>query len=81
MTDWSADEKLRAALIAEIAADMPGEMQPGDVTIPMLSEALGITPSQAEYALAKEERAGKLIRLRVYVPGARVPMRVWRKSS
>ena len=79
MTDWSTDETLRAALIAEIAADMPGEMLPGDVTIDMLAEALGITHSRAAYQLQTMEREGKLISVRAVVPGARVPMKVWRR--
>ena len=79
MTDWSTDETLRAALIAEIAADMPAEMQPGDITIEMLAESLGVTPARAAYALQKMEREGKLIAVRAVVPGSRVPKKVWRK--
>ena len=81
MTDWTHDAALRDALIAEIAADMPGEMLPGDVTIDMLAEALGITHSRAAYQLQTMEREGKLTSVRAVVPGARVPMKVWRKAS
>ena len=81
MTDWTHDAALRDALIAEIAADMPGEMLPGDVTIDMLAEALGITHSRAAYQLQTMEREGKLTSVRAVVPGARVPMKVWRKPS
>lgn len=77
---WDQDDTLREALIAEIAAEIPKPMQPGDVTIAMVAERLGITPSQAEYALKKQERAGRLVRVRALVPGSRVPMRVWRKA-
>ena len=79
MTDWENDDALREALIAEIAAEMPAEMRPGDVTIPMLAEQLGITESKASYTLKKMERAGRLISVRANVPGARGPLRVWRK--
>ena len=81
MTDWRDDDTLRDALIAEIAAEMPGEMLPGDVTIEMLAEALGITRSRAAYQLQTMEREGKLTSVRAVVPGARVPMKVWRKPS
>ena len=81
MTDWTQDETLRAALIAEIAAEMPQEMLPGDVTIEMLAEALGITHSRAAYQLQCMEREGKLTSVRAVVPGARVPMKVWRRVS
>ena len=81
MTDWQQDETLRAALIAEIAAEMPAEMQPGDVTIDMLAEALGISHSRAAYQLQTMEREGKLVSVRAVVPGARVPMKVWRKPQ
>lgn len=79
MTDWTQDETLRVALIAEIAAEMPAEMQPGDVTIEMLAESLGVTPARAAYALQKAERDGKLVSVRAVVPGCRVPKKVWRK--
>jgi len=81
MTDWSQDDALREALIAEIAADMPQEMRPGDVTIDMLATALGITRSRAAYQLQCMERDGKLVSVRVVVPGARTPMKVWRKAG
>ena len=81
MTDWSTDEAKRAALIAEIVADMPEQMQPGDVTVDMLAESLGITHSRAMYQLEKMERDGKLVAVRAVVPGARVPMKVWRKAA
>ena len=81
MTDWSTDETLRAALIAEIRRDMPGEMRPGDVTIDMLADSLGITHSKAAYHLQRLERDGKLISVRAVVPGARTPMKVWRRAS
>ena len=81
MTDWAHDAALRAALIAEIAAEMPAEMQPGDVTIDMLADSLGITHSKAAYHLQRMERDGKLVSVRAVVPGARVPMKVWRKPS
>ena len=81
MTDWRDNDALRDALIAEIAAEIPQPMQPGDVTIDMLAESLGITHSKAEYALKKMEREGRLLCVRAVVPGARVPMKVWRKPS
>ena len=81
MTDWSQDDALRDALIAEIAAEIPQPMQPGDITIDMLADRLGITHSRADYTLHKMEREGKLISVRAVVPGARVPMKVWRKPS
>lgn len=81
MTDWSQDDALRDALIAEIAAEIPQPMQPGDITIDMLAERLGITHSRAEYALKRMQRAGRLVCVRAVVPGARVPMKVWRKPE
>ena len=81
MTDWSTDETLRAKLMAEIAADMPQEMRPGDITINMVAESLGITHSRAEYQLKRMQREGKLVCVRAVVPGARVPMKVWRKAD
>ena len=81
MTDWRDDETLRAALIAEIAADMPQDMRPGDITIEMLAESLGVTHSKAAYHLQRLEREGKLIAVRAVVPGARVPMKVWRRAE
>ena len=81
MTDWRDNDTLRDALIAEIAAEIPQPMQPGDVTIDMLAESLGITHSKAEYALKKMEREGRLLCVRAVVPGARVPMKVWRKAT
>lgn len=81
MTDWQQDEQLRAALIAEIAADMPQEMRPGDITIEMLAESLGVTPARAAYRLQTMERQGKLVSVRAVVPGSRVPKKVWRKAS
>ena len=81
MTDWRDNDTLRDALIAEIAAAIPQPMQLGDVTIDMLAESLGITHSKAEYALKKMEREGRLLCVRAVVPGARVPMKVWRKPS
>jgi len=46
----------------------------------MLAERLGITHSRAEYALKRMQRAGRLVCVRAVVPGASVPMKVWRKA-
>lgn len=81
MTGWDRDDALREALIAEIAAEIPQPMQPGDITIDMLAESLGITHARAEYTLKKMERDGRLLCVRAVVPGARVPMKVWRKPE
>ena len=79
MTDWRNHETLAASLIAEIAADMPQEMRPGDVTIAMLADALGITVHAAEYQLGKLEREGRLTSVKVRWPGKRIAIRVWRR--
>ena len=81
MTDWSDHDALADALIAEIAAEIPEPMRPGDITIQMLAERLGITLSKADYTLHKLEQQGRLVSVRAVVPGARVPMRVWRKPE
>lgn len=79
MTDWSADETLRAALIAELAAELPGEPLPGDIRPEDLAEATGITVHAAEYQLGKLEREGRLTSVKVRWPGKRIAIRVWRR--
>ena len=74
-------DALGEALIAEMAAEIPKPRQTGDGTIDMLAESLGITHARAEYTLKKLERDGRLICVRAVVPGARVPMKVWRKPE
>lgn len=77
---WDQDDALRDAILADIRAQIPEEMQPGDVTVHMVADTLDISEPRALYYLKKMERDGRLISLRAHVPGARVPMKVWRKA-
>lgn len=81
MTGWSTDETLRAALIAELAAELPGEPQPGDICAEDFATATGITTHAAEYRLAKLERDGRLTSAKVMWPGKRTAIRVWRRAG
>lgn len=79
MTDWEHDDELRAALLAELVAQMPGEAQPGDITAADLAKAAGISIYAAQYRLEALERDGALKSVKVRIPGNRVAVRVWRK--
>lgn len=81
MTDWTDHDALAEALIDEIEATFPQPMRPGDITIAMYAEQRHMARSTAASHLQAAERAGKLVSVRAVVPGARVPMRVWRKPS
>ena len=76
---WDQDDALRESILADIRAEIPEDMQPGDVTIQMVADSLGVSRSKAAYTLQKMETDGKLVSVRANVPGARTPMRVWRK--
>ena len=78
---WDADDALRESILADIRAAIPEDMRPGDVTIQMVADSLGVSHSKAAYTLQKMERAGQLISVRAIVPGARTPMKVWRKPT
>jgi len=78
---WDQDDSLRDSILADIRAALPADMQPGDVTIQMVADSLGVSHSKAAYTLQKMEADGKLVSIRANVPGARTPMRVWRKPT
>ena len=78
---WDQDDSLRDSILADIRREMPADMQPGDVTIQMVADALGCSPPKARYHLIRMESEGKLISVRANVPGARTPMKVWRKPT
>jgi hypothetical protein len=81
MTDWTDHDALAKSLIEEIEAQFPQPMRPGDVTVAMYAHIAHVTASVAEARLKSREKLGELISERAVVPGARVPLRVWRKPS
>lgn len=79
MTDWSQDDALRDALIAEIAAEFPGPPKPGDLTKADIMASTGWSAPTAAYRLAKLVDEGKLETEMCMIAGRRV--RVWRKPT
>jgi hypothetical protein len=79
MTDWTQDEALRDALLAEMVASMPPPPRPGDFTKAQYVAATGQTGPTADYRLGNLVRDGVLETQECTIDGRTV--RVWRKPS
>jgi len=77
VTDWSQDDALRDALIAEIAAEFPKPPRPGDLTKEAIMQSTGWSAPTAAYRLGKLVDEGKLQTEMCMIGGKRI--RVWRR--